>query len=55
MIDWSANHISFVIVAYAIVGLVLLAVVAATLLRASRLKKVLGQMKLADPGQQDQG
>lgn len=53
MINWTADHVSFVIVAYAIVGLVLLAVVATTLQRASTLKKTLAEMKLSDTGQQD--
>jgi hypothetical protein len=53
MIDWSADHISFVIVAYVIVALVLFAIVAATWLRASALKKVLAEMKLSDPGQRE--
>ncbi len=53
MINWSADHISFVIVAYAIVALVLLVSVATTLRRASTLKQALADMKLTDPGQKD--
>lgn len=53
MIDWNADHISFVIVAYAIVFLVLAAVVGSTLMCASALKKTLRNMKLADAGQKD--
>jgi heme exporter protein CcmD len=53
MIDWSADHISFVIVAYAIVALVLLVSVITTLRRATTLKQTLAEMKLSDPGQQD--
>jgi heme exporter protein CcmD len=53
MIDWNADHIDFVIVAYAIVFAVLAVVVVATLLRASALKKTLADMKLPDSGQKD--
>ncbi len=53
MIDWNDHNINFVIVAYAIVVLVLLALVAATLLRAAALKKTLAGMKLSDPGSKD--
>ena len=51
MVNWSADHISFVIVAYAIVVLVLGTVVAATLLRASALKKTLRDLNMPDSGQ----
>jgi heme exporter protein CcmD len=53
MIDWNADHIGFVIAAYAIVAVVLLVVVATTLRGASRLKKTLAAMKLSDSGQKD--
>ena len=50
MTDWTANHISFVIAAYAIVATVLALVVGAILLRAATLRKTLAEMKLSDPG-----
>lgn len=53
MIDWNADHISFVIVAYAIVFIVLAFIVAATLLRGASLRKTLTDMKLPDTGQKD--
>ena len=55
MLDWNADHVSFVIAAYAIVFVVLAVVVGATLMRASALKKTLRNMKLADTGQKDDG
>jgi heme exporter protein CcmD len=54
MIDWTASHISFVITAYAIVFAVLAIVVAATLMRASSLRKTLKAMNLPDTGEKDQ-
>ena len=54
MIDWTADHISFVIVAYAIVFAVLALVVARTLMRASSLRKTLKAMNLPDTGERDQ-
>lgn len=53
MINWNADHIDFVIVAYVIVFIVLAAIVIATLMRASTLKKTLGDMKIPDTGQKD--
>jgi heme exporter protein CcmD len=53
MIDWSASHISFVITAYAIVIVVLAAVVGSTLRHASILKKTLSDMQLPDSGAKD--
>jgi hypothetical protein len=53
MIDWTAAHISFVITAYVIVSVVLIAIVGATLLRAAALKRTLEAMKLPDAGAAD--
>lgn len=53
MIDWNADHVSFVLVAYGIVTLLLAAIVVATLRRAVTLKKILAGMNLSDPGQRD--
>jgi heme exporter protein D len=53
MIDWNADHVDFVLVAYAIVFIVLAAIVVATLKRAATLKKTLADMKLPDTGQKD--
>jgi heme exporter protein CcmD len=53
MIDWNADHIDFVIVAYAIVFAVLAVVVVTTLMRAATLKKTLAAMKLPDTGHKD--
>jgi heme exporter protein CcmD len=54
MIDWTADHIAFVITAYAIVFAVLAAVLVATLMRASSLRKTLKAMNLPDTGEKDQ-
>jgi heme exporter protein CcmD len=53
MIDWTAAHIGFVVAAYAIVVIILTAVVGTTLWRAAALKKTLADMKLADAGATD--
>jgi ABC-type thiamin/hydroxymethylpyrimidine transport system permease subunit len=53
MIDWTADHVGFVLVAYAIVAALLAAIVVATLRRAGTLKKSLAAMKLSDPGQSE--
>jgi heme exporter protein CcmD len=53
IIDWAADHISFVIAAYAIVAAVLGVTVAWILWRASALKKTLADMNLPDTGQKD--
>jgi heme exporter protein CcmD len=53
MMDWSAEHIGFVVAAYAITGVVLGGVLVATLKRAKLLKAQLVVLKLSDPGQKD--
>jgi heme exporter protein CcmD len=50
MIDWNAEHINFVIAAYAIAALVLAIVIIQPLLQARALKRQLQAMNLADTG-----
>jgi heme exporter protein CcmD len=51
--DWSADHVGFVFAAYAIVGLVLMGLLLNTVLKARRLKRVLKDLKLSEPGQSE--
>lgn len=51
--DWTADHVSYVVVAYAVVACVLAGVVARTLWKATSLKAALRDMNLADTGQKD--
>jgi heme exporter protein CcmD len=51
--DWSADHVGFVYAAYVLVGLVLMGLLLNTLLKARRLKQVLKNMKLSEPGQSE--
>ena len=53
MIDLNADYLGFVLAAYGIAAVVLLAVVATTLMRARALKRTLAAMKLSDPGQKE--
>ncbi len=53
MIDWNADHIGFVITAYAIAAAVLAIVIIQPLLRARNLKRQLQAMNLADTGRDD--
>ena len=53
MIDFNADHISYVLAAYGITALVLLTLVAMNLRQANSLKRQLKAMKLSDPGQKD--
>jgi heme exporter protein CcmD len=53
MIDWSADHINFVIAAYAITAAVLILAVVAVVQRSRTLKAQLLQMNLTDTGQKD--
>jgi heme exporter protein CcmD len=50
MIDWTDHNIAFVVTSYAIVFCVLAVVVAATLMRATSLRKTLKAMNLPDTG-----
>ncbi len=51
--DWSADHVGFVIAAYAISGAVLLGLLLNTLFKARRLKQQLKDLKLSEPGAGD--
>lgn len=53
MIDFSADHVSYVLAAYAIVALVLAGVLVRTVLKAKSLKAALHEMNVADTGQRD--
>jgi heme exporter protein CcmD len=51
--DWAADHVSYVVAAYAIVALVLAAVLVRTLLKAKSLKAALRELNLPDTGQKE--
>jgi heme exporter protein CcmD len=51
--DWTADHVGYVVAAYAIVVLVLAGVLVRTLLKAKSLKAALREMNLPDTGQKD--
>ncbi len=51
--DWSAEHVGYVVAAYAIVALVLAGVLLRTLLKAKSLKAALRDLNLTDTGQKD--
>jgi heme exporter protein CcmD len=51
--DWSADHVGYVMAAYAIVALVLAGVLLRTLLKAKSLKAALRDLNLADTGEKD--
>lgn len=51
--DWTADHVSYVVAAYAIVAFVLAVVLVHTLMKAKSLKAALRKMNLADTGQKD--
>jgi phosphatidylglycerophosphatase A len=54
MMDWTADHVGFVVAAYLVVALLLLGVLLRGLWRARILKRTLASMKLADPGETEQ-
>jgi heme exporter protein CcmD len=51
--DWAADHVSYVVAAYAIVALVLATVLVRTLLKAKSLKAALRELNLPDTGQKE--
>jgi heme exporter protein CcmD len=51
--DWSADHVDFVIAAYAIVAVVLVGLLLQILFNAKRLKQQLKHLKLGEPGTGD--
>jgi heme exporter protein CcmD len=51
--DWNADHVGYVVAAYAIVALVLAGVLVRTLMKAKSLKAALREMNLPDTGQKD--
>jgi heme exporter protein CcmD len=51
--DWTADHVGYVVAAYAIVALVLAGVLVRTLMKAKSLKAALREMNLPDTGQKD--
>jgi heme exporter protein D len=53
MINWTADHVEYVLAAYGVAGFVLAALVVRTLRQSAVLKKTLSEMKLTDPGQKD--
>jgi heme exporter protein CcmD len=53
MMNWQADHAGFVLAAYAVVAVVLAAVVLRTLIRAKALKAALKNMNLSDAGQKE--
>jgi heme exporter protein CcmD len=50
MIDFSADHIGFVLASYGIVALVLIGLVVAVLNRSRDLKRQLAELNLPEPG-----
>jgi heme exporter protein CcmD len=52
--DWNADHVGYVVAAYAVVAVVLAAVLVRTVMKAKSLKAALREMNLPDTGQRDQ-
>lgn len=51
--DWSADHVGYVVAAYVFVAIVLVGIVLRTFMKAKSLKSALQDMNLPDTGQRD--